>query len=54
MRSRFVPLLRLLVLAAALWAGCAAPRTARGWQPGERIICPRCAQEFTVPEKLGD
>ncbi len=53
MRSRIVPLLLFLVVAVTLLDGCAAQRTARGWQPGERIICPRCAQEFTVPEKLG-
>ncbi len=53
MSRRAAALLVVVVLAVTLIAGCAATRTARGWQPGEPIICPRCGQQFAIPEKLG-
>ncbi len=42
-----------LVLAALLLGACSSGKSNVAWKAGDTIICPHCAREFAVPEKLG-
>ncbi len=54
MKRRLFAIAAIAACAASLLAACASQRSARAWEPGESIICPRCGQGFTIPEKLGE
>jgi hypothetical protein len=45
-------LIVLLLGLALVVSACATGKEARGWRPGDKIICPGCGKEFAVPEKL--
>jgi hypothetical protein len=36
-----------------LFPSCASQKDVKTWNPGESVICPHCAREFPVSEKLG-
>jgi len=35
-----------------LFPACSSRKNVKTWQPGDTIICPHCAREFPVPEKM--
>ena len=45
--------LLLLACFLLLLPSCATTKTAQPWKPGDTVICPHCAREFPLPEKLG-
>jgi len=36
-----------------LFPACASQKDVKTWDPGDSVICPHCAREFPVPEKMG-
>jgi len=36
-----------------LFPACASQKDVKTWNPGESVICPHCAREFPMPEKMG-
>ena len=45
---------RILLACALLFlSACATTKTEKPWKPGDTVICPHCAREFPLPEKLG-
>ena len=51
--KRFARLLLLPLCALFLVTSCASTKAAKGWKPGDTVICPHCGREFPLPEKLG-